>query len=125
MSQLVDGDRRPTVFPVWHVDFGYTPSQVTTNAYVIYGAAHGWVGKDKATIMLTETGGANGALYQVQASLDGTNWVTLKTDVALAASAVVYETITDLWTQLRINIIDAIPASHATVAIEVMYKTLM
>jgi len=125
MSQTVYGDMRPAVFPPFHTDFGYMASQVTTAAYVIYGMAHGWVGKDKATIMLIETGGVNGALYQIQGSLDGINWTTLKTDAPLVASGVVYETISNLWTQLRINIIDAIAPNHATVAIQAMFKSLL
>lgn len=109
-------------FPPWFVSFGYAVSQVTTNAYVTYGTAHGWVGKTQATIILIETGGINGALYQVQGSLDGTNWYTIKTNQPLVAGNIVQETITDLWSQLRIQIIDAVAGNHATVKIQLMYK---
>lgn len=117
---------RPATFPPGPLAFCGSANQVTTAAYAVYGVSPAyWTTIVKGTIVLRETGGANGALYWVQGTLDGTNWVTLKKDQPLIASGIVYETITDLWAQLQIQIIDAIAASHATVEIKEYYESLL
>lgn len=68
------------------------------------------------TIVFYNTGGANGASWQVLGSLDGTDF----TPVVLASANVAFgttgnTTITTYWPWLKIQVKDQVAASHTTV----------
>lgn len=67
----------------------------------------------KVLIMFGESIGANGVTFKISASSKGLSWIVLKT-VPVAAGTMTYETLTDAWRYIKIEIIDTIPASHGT-----------
>lgn len=69
----------------------------------------------KLTVYLIETGGSNDILFKIQGSMDDSNWEDLKAETTLAASGTAYETLTDNWLHIRIQIKAASAGSQGTV----------
>lgn len=116
MSETINGDQIKPV-RVWWSD---PNSAVTTAAYAtlhsgMLGTLQGYTaGNKRCLILLRETAGQN-VMYSIDVSLDGINWVNLKTNVDLPANQIAYETLTDAWEQLRTQIIDKVPGTHGAV----------
>jgi len=85
----------------------------TTNAYVTLGTLY-LSGCTKTNIWLRETN-VNAVMYSIDGSMDNTNWTNLKTDQDIAKNASVYETLTDLWRYVRVQIIDKVGGTHGSV----------
>lgn len=98
-------------------------TKTSVNAYAVI--ATWWV-KDvgKATIVFRETGGVNGVTYQIEGSLDGTNYTVLDTstgvDVVVVANGMEYETIVELWEYLKISIKSTVGGSHGDGSVELL-----
>jgi len=61
---------------------------------------------NKMLIHILETGGAESMIYRIQGSVDGTNYVIIVAATNVAASGEEYETFTDAWRRLRVQVID-------------------
>jgi hypothetical protein len=93
-----------------------TTGQVTTNAYATCVQINfgGW---DRLLMQLSESAGQN-VMYSLDASIDGSLWTNLKTNVDLLASGTQWESLTDLWPYVRIQIIDKFSGTHGTVTVK-------
>jgi len=87
-------------------------SLVSTAAYAQIGIQYR-AGYKKTLIYLRETGGAESFMYRIQLGITQTILETIKTDVSVAASGTAYETLTDAWPWVKVDIID--DSGHATV----------
>lgn len=65
----------------------------------------------KMLIQLKEDN-TNAIDYQILASMDDTDWFTLKASTTIAKNGSAYETLTDPWTDLDVQIKDTVPAAH-------------
>jgi hypothetical protein len=88
--------------------------QATTAAYVTLST--GSIAKvQKATLVLTESGGQN-TMYSIDASMDNATWVNLMTNVDLPANTTGYEVLSNMWRYLRVQIIDKVAGVHGAVS---------
>jgi len=93
-----------------------TTATTSTNSFVSLGTW--WVADiTKALITVRETGTTNGITYQIEGSMDNTNYKVLKLDGGVVERAVVaggfeYETIVELWKYLRVSIKSTVGGSH-------------
>jgi len=92
-------------------------TQATTAGYATLGGTDGelWIGDLTEWVFeLRETVGQN-TMYQVQFSMDRTNWYTKKTDQDLVANGHKAESGSDKWRWLRVQIIDKVGGTHGSV----------
>ena len=95
----------------------------TTNAYVTLGTLY-LTDCTKTNIWLKETN-VNAVMYSIDGSQDGgTTWENLKTNQDLAKNASAYETITDLWTRIRVQIIDKVGGTHGSVRMNALSEKM-
>jgi len=99
-----------------------TASQVTTDAYAdILEISREDVDLPVILIEVLEIGGVNGITYRVLASEDATNWKQLTSNVdsltewPVAASGHSYQTLTDAWLNLKVQVKATVGASQGTV----------
>lgn len=89
-------------------------NETSTNSYVSMGSAR-IEDFSKMTIYLRETGGANDVLFKIDVSMDNANWINVKAEDTLSASEKHYETLSDVWHYVRVQIKSAVAGSHGTV----------
>jgi|TARA_R100001530_G_scaffold106954_2_gene74732 hypothetical protein len=106
-------------------DHGYgvvTVKETTTgtsaNAYVAVQETD--VAAFRTTIhYIKDTDGANGITYKIEATIDGTNYETIKAEATLAAGADYFETDTDAWDSVKISIKSTVSDSHGTYSVTI------
>lgn len=115
-----------TIYPPQHIQLPWveksTATTATTNAYATL-VSFVTKDKDKHTFVLRETAGED-VMYEIQGTLDGTNWVTIVTDQDISANGTAYETLTDLWDNVRIRIIDKVGGTHGSVAFDALARKM-
>jgi len=101
--------------------FRYNPAtQTTTNAYVNHTRNFIWIADlTKLTIVIRETN-VNAITWSIDVSHNSTNWINIKTDQALAKNATTYETLTDVWRYIRLQIKSTVADAHGTVDMYIM-----
>jgi len=91
-----------------------TKTQASANAYASMGSI--WIGNlTKMTISVRETGGAKDVLFKIDVSMDGTVWKNIMAEDTLSASEHHYETLSDAWRWLRVQIKSALADNHGAV----------
>ena len=91
-------------------------TKASTNAYVTLGTLY-LATSTKTTIMLRETN-VNAVMYSIDLSMDNIKWKNKVTDQDIAKNAIEFETITDLWRYVRVQIIDKVGGTHGSVELK-------
>lgn len=98
-------------------------AQNTTNADADLGNVWDKRGFLRATLVVSNEGGSNGATYTLQGSLDGANWVdvpasglTINPTGNIAHNAHAVIAVGDYWPFLRIHVKDQAGGSHTSVS---------
>lgn len=84
----------------------------TTTAAYVTALTKTFQNYSKMLLHIIETGGAQSMKYKIHGSVCGTTWHEIVAATDLAASADEYETITDAWSFIRVQVID--DSGHAT-----------
>lgn len=92
--------------------FAYELAQTSTNSYVTEILAYVLPWQNK--IVYVKENNVNAISYSVDGSMDGTDWHNLVTDVAVAKNGDSYQTLTDAWVWLRVQIKSTVAATHST-----------
>ena len=97
-------------------DYVVVPDDVTGEEYF------GVKGYKSKIIQLVCT--LNNLLYKIDASLDATTWHQIKAEDTLNADAVAYDTSTEPWEYIRVQVKPAVAATHGKLAVTLGMSSL-
>ena len=92
-------------------------AQTTTNAYADLGVAWAKKGFKTTSVVIMNTGLANGAKVKVLGSTDGVNFTTeIQAEAIIAAAGSLTVNFTTYYTHIKIQILDQNAGDHTTVS---------